>query len=243
MVTSDAMTVDEETIEALRQIHSQLKLDEEAPYDLEPTEWADRAEKSSACSLLFDTDSLLQKFLVFKEKLSKRFKRSKDSVLDEVVPEIRDDCKPGDEMTQELTDAWTLYTRGSNEIPSKQIGYVLRILGQNPTEDDIVEMVMKADCDWEGTMNMADFLTVAQEILRNSCNQLDDVKAAFRVFDYDNDGSISKEELREAMVNLGQRCTEEEFAVMFAEADKNKNGRIDFDEFVDMMLPGTNCAI
>ena len=39
--------------------------------------------------------------------------------------------------------------QGSQEIPSKQIGYVLRILGQNPTEDDIVEMVMKVHfcCD------------------------------------------------------------------------------------------------
>ena len=27
---------------------------------------------------------------------------------------------------------------------------------------------------------------------------------------------------------------------MFAEADKNRNGKIDFDEFVDMMLPGAN---
>lgn len=33
--------------------------------------------------------------------------------------------------------------QGAEVIPSKQIGYVLRILGQNPTEDDIVEMVMK----------------------------------------------------------------------------------------------------
>ena len=30
-----------------------------------------------------------------------------------------------------------------------------------------------------------------------------------RVFDHNNDGSISKEELREAMVNFGTRCTEE----------------------------------
>ena len=35
-------------------------------------------------------------------------------------------------------------------------------------------------------MNKVDFMSVAKEILRNSCNQLDDVKAAFRVFDYDN---------------------------------------------------------
>ena len=69
--------------------------------------------------------------------------------------------------------------------------------------------MVQADCDWEGTMNMADFLTVAQEILRNSCNQLDDVKAAFRVFDHNNDGTISKEELMEAMMNFGERFTEE----------------------------------
>ena len=42
------------------------------------------------------------------------------------------------------TPAPTDFTlQGAEVIPSKQIGYVLRILGQNPTEDDIVEMVMK----------------------------------------------------------------------------------------------------
>ncbi len=37
---------------------------------------------------------------------------------------------------------------------------------------------------------------VGERILRTSCNQMEDVKAAFRVFDYNNDGSISREELR-----------------------------------------------
>jgi len=62
------------------------------------------------------------------------------------------------------------------------------------------------------------------------------------VFDHNNDGSISKEELREAMVNFGTRCTEDDFTSMFAEADKNNDGYIDFDEFVLMMLPSTGAA-
>jgi Ca2+-binding EF-hand superfamily protein len=232
------MPVDAETVEALKQIHTDLELDEEGPYDLEPEDWV--AAQNTPPSML-DIDVLLEKFSVFTEKLSKKFRKSKATMPE--VPSESDAAGPAgprDEMEQELTDAWNLFTRGSEVIPSKHVGYVLRILGQNPTEDEIVAMVMKADCEWDGSMNRKDFLIVGQEILKNSCDQMDDVRAAFRVFDYDKNGSISKEELREAMVNLGQRCTEEEFALMFAEADKNKNGRIDFDEFVDMMLPSAN---
>ena len=37
--------------------------------------------------------------------------------------------------------------QGLEEIPCRSVGYVLRILGQNPTEDEIVEMVMKVSKD------------------------------------------------------------------------------------------------
>ena len=39
--------------------------------------------------------------------------------------------------------------KGGEQIPSRAVGYVLRILGQNPTEDEIVEMVMKVDSSVE----------------------------------------------------------------------------------------------
>ena len=49
-----------------------------------------------------------------------------------------------------LSDPMTPYIcnhhiQGSPQISSRDIGYVLRILGQNPTEDEIVEMVMKVN--------------------------------------------------------------------------------------------------
>jgi len=227
------MTIDEETIETLKRIHTELELDEECPYDLEPEEFT---EEEGSRFDLFDLETVLHRVQSLIERLCSKLKKSKKAIQ-EILPHEGDEGKPTNEMARELTDAWNLFTRGENEIPSKDIGHVLRILGQNPTEDDIVNMVMKADCDWDGTMGRQDFLAVGEEILKASVDQMDDVRAAFRVFDYDNNGSISKEELREAMVNFGQRCTDEEFDFMFAQADKNRNGRIDFDEFVEMMLP------
>lgn len=227
---SRGLSNDQETIETLKRLHTELELDLEGPYNATPE------PEDLIHTEVWDLDAIVERVVIFAEKLSRKFKKSKKA-FEEIAPS--NTCRPGNEIAQELTDAWNLYTRGAEEIPSKHVGYVLRILGQNPTEDDIVAMVMKADCDWDGVMNRKDFLNVGQEILKNSCDQMDDVKAAFRVFDCDNNGSISKEELREAMVNLGQRCTEEEFGHMFATADTNRNGRIDFDEFVEMMLPST----
>merc|ERR1719154_907041 len=181
---------------------------------------------------------MIEKVYLLKDKICKKFKKSKEVVQD-LLPESKSGC----ELTRELEDAWNMYSRGLDQIPSRSVGYILRIIGQNPTEDDIVEMVMKANCDWEGLMSRSEFIAVAIELLRDSCNGMDDVRAAFRVFDHNNDGTISKEELQEAMLNFGTRVTEEEFQTMFAEADQNNDGLIDFDEFVLMMLPSTSAAV
>jgi len=219
--------IDPDPRETLRAIREQLQIEQDM--EEEPGDWvAHQAE----------VDTLINKIQAYtfhvKKTISSRFRKSKKAIQ-EYLPEVQ----TGDEMTQELEAAWNLYTRGSPQISSRDIGYVLRILGQNPTEDEIVEMVMKANCEWDGVMTRSDFLAAGIDILKGSCDLKDDVKAAFKVFDHNNDGSISREELREAMVNFGTRCTDEEFACMFEEADKNQDGRIDFEEFQAMMLPGS----
>jgi len=224
--------LDQETLDTLKNLRKELELDApEEPEEEVP--WQEMIPHVDPVELWLDRIANIG------NKIYKRLTKSKAPV-EEVVPVVHD--PRGDELTRELEDAWNLYTRGVKEIPCRSVGYVLRILGQNPTEDEIVEMVMKANCDWGGLMNKKDFLSVSVGILKASCDQMDDVKAAFRVFDHNNDGSISKEELREAMVNFGTRCTDDDFVMMFEEADKNNDGLIDFDEFVLMMLPSTGAA-
>jgi len=221
--------LDENTVATLKMIHKELELEDAVEEDIN---WEDMKPLQ-----VDPVDMILERVNSLKDRIYKKFKKSK-SVVEEIVTENKSGC----ELTGELEEAWNLYTRGVPEIPSRSVGYVLRILGQNPTEDDIVEMVMKANCDWEGVMSRDEFIGVGIDILKSSCDQMDDVRAAFRVFDHNNDGTISKDELREAMVNFGTRVTEDEFQTMFSEADKNKDGLIDFDEFVMMMLPSTSAA-
>ena len=68
------------------------------------------AQQRTSTFDIFDIDALYGKFLGFTEKLSQKFKKSKKAIQ-EIIPEAGPECQPGDEMAQELTDAWNLFTR------------------------------------------------------------------------------------------------------------------------------------
>lgn len=56
-----------------------------------------------------------------------------------------------------------------------------------------------------------------------------------RVFDRDRNGFITADELRHMMKNLGERMTDDEVETMIEEADINRDGRVNYEEFVKIM--------
>lgn len=124
------------------------------------------------------------------------------------------------------------------KIPAREVGYILRSLGQNPTEDEINNLICEAGCDWEGFLSADDFLSVALVSMQKDAQRMDDVRAAFRAFDKSGDGVISRDELKKAMQMFGHSFTEDECDEMFMQADLNSDGVIDWDEFISMMSPG-----
>uniref|UniRef100_A0A8D0QER8 Calcium-binding protein 4 n=1 Tax=Sus scrofa TaxID=9823 RepID=A0A8D0QER8_PIG len=67
--------------------------------------------------------------------------------------------------------------------------------------------------------------------------ELDELRAAFEEFDTDHDGHIGYRELGECMRTLGYMPTEMELIEVSQHVKMRMGGRVDFEEFVEMMGP------
>eukprot|EP00092_Neocalanus_flemingeri_P103822 GFUD01132883.1.p1 GENE.GFUD01132883.1~~GFUD01132883.1.p1 ORF type:complete len:114 (-),score=43.57 GFUD01132883.1:172-513(-) len=111
----------------------------------------------------------------------------------------------------------------------------MRAMGQNPTEDELNCLVMQVDRDGNGTIEFPEFL----DMMKQKANEMDqgvELREAFKMFDRDRDGFISTKELKKVTAMLGTMLTKEEVEEFMAEADLDGNGRLDYDEFVRMLL-------
>ena len=66
-------------------------------------------------------------------------------------------------------------------------------------------------------------------------DNLKDLREAFRIFDKDKSGYIDGKEIILVTTTLGQALSHEEFEAFMAEADLDGDGKLDYNEFVEMM--------
>jgi calmodulin len=123
----------------------------------------------------------------------------------------------------------------SGTITTKELGTVMRSLGQNPTEAELMDMIQEIDADGSGTIDFPEFLTMMARKMKDTDSE-EEILEAFKVFDKDGNGFISAAELRHIMTNLGEKLTDEEVDEMIREADIDGDGQINYEEFVKMMM-------
>merc|ERR1712025_349846 len=123
----------------------------------------------------------------------------------------------------------------SGTISPEELLGVLRAMGQNPTEDELLNLVLEVDIDGNGTIEFEEFLTMMKK-KASEADEEADLREAFKIFDRDKDGFISMKELKKVCSMLGTMLTKEELDEFMAEADKDGNGKLDYDEFVKMLL-------
>lgn len=123
-------------------------------------------------------------------------------------------------------------TTGTIELAELQ--QVMRKLGQNPTEAELIEMISSVDDNGDHEIDFPEFLL----LMKSRIGERDPEKElldAFAVFDTDGSGSIDRKELKRLMKKLGQTLTEGELDAMMEEVDENGDGEISFEEFKALM--------
>jgi len=140
-----------------------------------------------------------------------------------------------EEQTAEFREAFALFDKdGDGTISTKELGMVMNSLGQKPTPQELENMIREVDIDGNGEIDFDEFLTMMAKKLKETDLE-EDIREAFRVFDNKASGTISTQELRHIMSNLGEKMKDSEIDEMILHADIDGDGMVNYNEWVTMM--------
>ena len=141
-----------------------------------------------------------------------------------------------EEQKADYLDAFNMFDNNRDgTITTEKLGSLMRKLNQNPTEDDLKDMISVVDKKGDGKIDFDEFVEM-MERRKDEADTEQEIINAFRVFDKDGNGLISKAELSNIMSILGDTLSAEEIEEMIIEADVDGDGFINYEEFVRMMM-------
>ena len=70
----------------------------------------------------------------------------------------------------------------------QELSTVMRSLGLQASQEELQEMMTEADEDGSGSIEFEEFLNMMKKKMKENENSIEDVKAAFKVFDQNGDG-------------------------------------------------------
>ena len=141
-----------------------------------------------------------------------------------------------EEQIAEFKEAFQIFDKdGDGSITTKELGTVMRSLGQNPSDEEVRQMIEEVDEDKSETIDFKEFLGLMARKMKETDAE-DELLEAFKVFDRDGNGKISAHELRCVMLSSGEDLTEQDIQEMVMEADIDGDGFIDYQEFVKIMM-------
>nr|XP_008266157.1 centrin-4 [Oryctolagus cuniculus] len=122
---------------------------------------------------------------------------------------------------------------GSGTIDMKQLKIAIQTLGFGLKAEEIKQIseLIKGGID---TIGFEDFFAI-MSVKMSKKDDKEEMLKAFKLFDDDNTGCITLNTIKRVAKELGENLTDDELKEMFDEADNDRDGGINEEEFLRMM--------
>ena len=119
-------------------------------------------------------------------------------------------------------------------INSKDTSKILQAMGRTLEEEDEQNFLQAADPENTGKISKDNFLATVEALFSLSKDNVNELMEAFKIFDINNTGKISVKNLKQILVKIGQDLKEEEADDLIKYIDVDKEGNIDYADFIQV---------
>ncbi|KAK6195186.1 hypothetical protein SNE40_000663 [Patella caerulea] len=144
------------------------------------------------------------------------------------------------EEVREVFDLFDFWDGRDGDVDAFKTGDMLRCLGLNPTQA-LITKNGGTKAMGEKSYKLEEFLPIYEVIsgLKDT-GTFADFNEAFKTFDREGQGFISSAEMRQVLVSLGDRMTDEEVdeIVKCCDVREDLEGNIKYGQFIEKVLAG-----
>lgn len=140
------------------------------------------------------------------------------------------------EQLEDIKETFNTFDKdGDGSITTKELGAVIKSMGQNATEAEIQDMINDMDENGDGIITFEEFSKeMAKKMM--DIDSSEELKDAFKVIDSDHNGLISEEELKGVFNELEEDISDDDIKAMLEDCSKDNQGFVKYDEFHRMMF-------
>jgi|Transcript_27993 calmodulin len=136
-------------------------------------------------------------------------------------------------------EAFTSFDRdGDGTVTVAELHLAIKRAGQDTTEEAVQEMIAEVDKDQSGEVCFKEFCQMMMKVQKATTDPSTEVQEGFKVFDKDGSGTVSIEEIKHVLTQVGEHLDEEHWQVMeqmLREVDGDGDGEITYPEFLQMI--------
>lgn len=139
------------------------------------------------------------------------------------------------ELVGELKDAFDMFdTTKKGYLDKDDVKKLFKSHGIRVTDEDLDAAFKEADADGDKKIECVEFINMMTSKMKATSTE-QKLTEAFKVFDPEEKGVIDSKELSEALLNIGEPCTNKEVQELMQVA-QNQDGDVRYELFVQAVF-------